>query len=95
MVEVVVVESEPLLCSKYVDSSYREGGKLEYPEKNPRSTGEINNENSVLRHISELSMFFSSDTYNPLTAFPANVFVKMSLFAAYCLATSFAIYSPN
>ena len=26
---------------KYVD--FREGGKPEYPEKNPRSTGEINN----------------------------------------------------
>ena len=34
-----------LKCPIYVD--FREGGKLEYPEKNPRSTGEINYGNSL------------------------------------------------
>ena len=35
----------PYCLDKHAD--FREGGKPEYPEKNPRSTGEINNGNSL------------------------------------------------
>ena len=50
---------------KYVD--FGEGGKPEYPEKNPRSTGEINYGNPThMKYHTRLG--FSGERHNGLTA---------------------------
>ena len=46
---------------------FRDEGKPEYSEKNPRSTGEINNENSIyVKYHTRLG--FSGERHNALTA---------------------------
>ena len=52
-----------LIC---VDS--REGGKPEYPEKNPRNTGEINCGKSLTGNTTPCRLGFSGERHNALTA---------------------------
>ena len=89
---------QSLLPIKCVD--FRERGKPEYPEKNPRRAGEIKYENSF---VFLLSFFFSSERHDALVTLCTQFFRPRKLdskptwidMSFYSLMGTFATFSFN